>query len=576
MKTKFLVFLTLIYCINAFGQQQVTISEARKAAVYTISSTTKSMSVSEKMIDTVFQMKSEKNTLLYEVVFENGSNVLLSGSKACLPVLGYSIDLKSKEKESVLNNYDLIPDGLRFMIDEYIKQIEYCFGAKDVKLYYADEWKKLQQTDNIVLTKGGAIIVSPLIKSKWGQSTSNCNNDCNAYNYLVSESSSNCGCSPSRKCPAGCVAVAMAQVINYWRNPLMRFDGEQYNWNNIPDELRNSSSNYSNEKTAIAKLMRYCGIKVGMSYCSGGSCSSGATTSNARGIFVNYLGFNSSASYKSKSSYSENDWKNLIKNDLNNGWPIMYRGYDPNAGGHSFVCDGYDEQDYFHFNWGWNGSYNNYYYTLNNLSPGYNFTSDQAAIFLLRPDFCNQTLYLSDYYSFLKPGSFVPYQKIPKTFGTLISADINSSSSWRTIPSGATSEYVATQAVILKPGFQAVTGSNFKARIVSCSVNPIKSLKSSNSDFSYETFEATENETMTDEDYFTIYPNPNNGTFTISTTKKLDEYSNFRILNSTGKIVFQQSKLSSYTIQLPSNSKGVHILLIQSDQGEIIKKIIIE
>ena len=30
-------------------------------------------------------------------------------------------------------------------------------------------------------------------------------------------------------------------------------------------------------------------------------------------------------------------------------------GADVGAGGHAFVCDGYDENDYFHYNWGWSG-----------------------------------------------------------------------------------------------------------------------------------------------------------------------------------------------------------------------------
>ena len=36
--------------------------------------------------------------------------------------------------------------------------------------------------------------------------------------------------------------------------------------------------------------------------------------------------------------------------------PLYYSGSDESgAGGHAFVCDGYDENDYFHFNWGWSG-----------------------------------------------------------------------------------------------------------------------------------------------------------------------------------------------------------------------------
>jgi hypothetical protein len=54
------------------------------------------------------------------------------------------------------------------------------------------------------------------------------------------------------------------------------------------------------------------------------------------------------------------------------------------TGGHSFVCDGY-QGDYFHFNWGWGGACDGYYY-LHDLTPGLrNFNDDQMAVFSIRP-----------------------------------------------------------------------------------------------------------------------------------------------------------------------------------------------
>jgi Peptidase C10 family. len=47
----------------------------------------------------------------------------------------------------------------------------------------------------------------------------------------------------------------------------------------------------------------------------------------------------------------------MLKNrGLDQGLPLYYSASDDGgAGGHAFVCDGYDENDYFHFNWGWSG-----------------------------------------------------------------------------------------------------------------------------------------------------------------------------------------------------------------------------
>ena len=50
----------------------------------------------------------------------------------------------------------------------------------------------------------------------------------------------------------------------------------------------------------------------------------------------------------------------MLKNELDNGRPVQYRGQDK-EGGHTWVCDGYDENDYFHMNWGWGGYCDGFY-----------------------------------------------------------------------------------------------------------------------------------------------------------------------------------------------------------------------
>jgi len=86
-----------------------------------------------------------------------------------------------------------------------------------------------------------------------------------------------------------------------------------------------------------------------------------------------------------KAGYSWNSWRNLLRTELDQGRPMVYRGFG--SGGHAFNLDGYDEDDYFHFNWGWGGSYNGWF-LLTALEPGgYDFSDDQAAIIGLEPMF---------------------------------------------------------------------------------------------------------------------------------------------------------------------------------------------
>ncbi len=44
-----------------------------------------------------------------------------------------------------------------------------------------------------------------------------------------------------------------------------------------------------------------------------------------------------------------------MKESFDMGWPLYYSGQSPD-GGHAFVCDGYDDGNLFHYNWGWSGS----------------------------------------------------------------------------------------------------------------------------------------------------------------------------------------------------------------------------
>jgi hypothetical protein len=64
--------------------------------------------------------------------------------------------------------------------------------------------------------------------------------------------------------------------------------------------------------------------------------------------------------------------------------PVYYSGSGA-SGGHAFITDGYQGTEHFHFDWGWSGAFNGYYY-LNNLNPGSNsFTNSQKAVIDIYP-----------------------------------------------------------------------------------------------------------------------------------------------------------------------------------------------
>lgn len=187
----------------------------------------------------------------------------------------------------------------------------------------------------------------------------------------------------NRRSYSGCVATAIASVARYYQYPKtgkgsityswkgqelsMDFSQNTYDWDNMLEAYNGPVSTYTQEqRTAVATLMRDCGYAVRMNY---GSDASGAVRDNTVVGVVDYLGFDSVLNYRERDSYDNDDqWKALLKSNLDNEQPVYYSGHG-DGGGHAFVCDGYNDADFFHINWGW-GSYCDGYFLVEYLDPG--------------------------------------------------------------------------------------------------------------------------------------------------------------------------------------------------------------
>ncbi|MCM1042407.1 MAG: C10 family peptidase [Bacteroides sp.] len=182
----------------------------------------------------------------------------------------------------------------------------------------------------------------------------------------------------------GCVATALASIARYYEYPekgennityttekglnlSLDFTQSTYDWNNMLKQYDGKNlSEYSEEqRTAVATLMRDMGYAVKMNY---GSNASGAYRDNTINGIVTYMGFDSVVNYREREDYDNDDqWISVLKDNLDNDLPVYYTGQG-DGGGHAFVCDGYDDADFFHFNWGWGGSSNGYF-VVRNLDP---------------------------------------------------------------------------------------------------------------------------------------------------------------------------------------------------------------
>lgn len=310
--------------------------------------------------------------LLY--IFNNGQNgfFLISAEDEVYPVLGWSFTGQFDTEN--------MPPALTEWIKSYEDQISHIRdqglrGDAEVR----EAWKHYAVSVSEftpLLTE--ATDVAPLITAKWNQNS--------LYNALCPADMNG----PSGRALAGCVATAMAQVMYYYRYPEQgagsssyfssygmlsaNYGTTTYKWNEMADMASPKSH------LAIAELLYHLGVSVEMNY---GPSASGAYSSNAASALRDYFNYDQSLNIVYKNNYSSTAWANLLRNNLDSGHPMYYHGYG--SGGHAFNVDGYQGTNHFHFNWGWGGAYDGYYY-LTNLNPGSSsFTNGQGAIVNFKP-----------------------------------------------------------------------------------------------------------------------------------------------------------------------------------------------
>ena len=298
--------------------------------------------------------------------------VIVSGDDRTEPILGYS-DQGEISKENM-------PENLRYWLQCYEIQM------------------KSLDHDKVAGSRGIARSVNrepvaPLIQAHWDQHA--------PYNYMcpsvvVEEIEGGSkkryvdigqpDYDESNRCLTGCVATAMAQVMYYWKWPesceaMDKYDicydyenkgtDDNPDWQPIVDhsffglpatsfDWQDMALTYSSDATgpsadAVAKLMRYCGQAVKMNY--GLSESGSNVTAND---MVYDFGYSKNARTVYRMFYTVADWEDLIYNELYNGRPVLYGGSSA-SGGHQFICDGYDDNGLFHFNWGWSGNGDGYF-----------------------------------------------------------------------------------------------------------------------------------------------------------------------------------------------------------------------
>lgn len=318
------------------------------------------------------QTKNIPANTVYYYIFNYSSNsfVIISGDDVAFPIIAYST-----ESSFDINN---IAPATKAWLDNYADQIEYAIEnniESTSEIQY--EWEKLRnkQTQINKIQSG----VSPLLKTKWNQSP--------YYNDL-------CPWDEELKARAitGCVATAMAQIMRFWSYPTMgsgshgythpkygylfaNFGVTYYDWSAMPESIKEPN-------LAVATLNYHCGVSVNMGYGVNGSGAAGSVV--VAPALINFFRYDKSLRIEGRNDYSYNQWITMLKEELLSGRPMYYQGAG-NVGGHAFVCDGFNSDNFFHFNWGWGGSSDGYF-KIDALNPGnMTFNSSQSVVIGIQP-----------------------------------------------------------------------------------------------------------------------------------------------------------------------------------------------
>lgn len=326
---------------------------------------------------TLTQGALEQVTLSWDgfYVFRNRNGkgfVIVSADDCVSPVLGYSFT-------NDFCDADNMSPELSFWLDGYQQRIDHCrttgVTASEQTL---NEWQRLLESDAVAPVRTTNTSVSPLLTTNWGQGS-----PYNAYCPIADDSL-------GYHVQTGCVATAMAMIMKYYNYPHRGtgyhayypdgfdlceadFGNTVYDYDNMPDSIGSYSD--SLQIDAVAKLMYHCGVAVEMMY---GLYGSGAYISpmpyvhraNTLNAMISHFGYSFNAKHLRRNYISDSEWVNILKSQLDASQPVIYMGCSI-ISAHCFVCDGYDENDFFHINWGWHGTSNGFY-SLDSMPP-YNY-----------------------------------------------------------------------------------------------------------------------------------------------------------------------------------------------------------
>ncbi len=344
-----------------------------KVRTFSAASTLKEIWNSSSLSQGSISLLSNEAPTFYVFAPESGSGfVIVSAEDATTPILGYSFQSEAPDEE--------LPCNLRMWFEavhRYISEVR--AEGQTASLSAVQQWSStIAESEELLLET-----------AQWGQRS--------PYNMQ-------CPTEADGQCLTGCTATAFAIAMRYHLYP-ERGSGEteayvsskngveievgvrsldhDYDWSNMP--LEDITNTYTNEQAdAVSTLMADLGYLFEANYSSSSTSATISPKQNAK--VYEHFDYCPSMYWAKSSAYSDDDWHQLLRNELQTTGPVIFYGISDSGGAHLFLLDGYTDDDYFHVNWGWRGSSDGYY-----LLPKMTYWDGQEALINFKPNDGSET-----------------------------------------------------------------------------------------------------------------------------------------------------------------------------------------
>ena len=269
--------------------------------------------------------------------------IIVAGEDRVRPVLGYSAEGEV--------DMEKIPENMKAWLEMYQKEISWAVSqgisaSGDVE----KEWQEVLNGTTKLRSSGGVLLET----AKWNQGE--------PYNRMTPLFG-------NEHAVTGCVATSAAIVMRYHQYPdianaeygvtsywQQSVEYTPYDWSKMPMDYNQGYT--EEEANQVAALMWHIGANVDMRYTAS---ESAATWEKMPSVLTDLFGYSKEVRHVYKDEYYWDEWKEMLRNELDNERPVLYDGQRPVGSGHAFVCDGYTPEGAFHFNWGWGGQSNGYF-----------------------------------------------------------------------------------------------------------------------------------------------------------------------------------------------------------------------